>query len=277
MALDMDYWLQQRRQAAIEFLQQANWLRHVEWFEETDSTNTQARQQLAAGFDRWPALWVADRQTSGRGRTTRQWWSPEGCLMFSLLVGQEQLPVDASLWPQLSLVAGVATATAVEAEVPRVEVKLKWPNDLFVAGSKLAGILVEAVPRAIDGGMAFIIGIGLNVSVDWSQADAELRRRACSLSQFADSEVVIENILIRLVEHLQRWLASWQAGDTTWWQQWCARSLLTGYTVQLGLPNAEQLIGECQGIDSAGRLLIRDAHQLHRIQSADVLAWQSND
>ena len=169
----------------------------------------------------------------------------------------------------------MAAATAVEAEVPRAIVKLKWPNDIFVEGRKLAGILVEAVPRAVDGGMAFVIGIGLNVAVDWSQADADLRRRACSLSQFADSEVVVENVLIRLIEHLQRWLASWHAGDATWWQQWSTRSLLTGCVVQLGLPNAEQLIGECQGIDPAGRLLVQDVHRLHRIQSADVLAWQS--
>jgi BirA family biotin operon repressor/biotin-[acetyl-CoA-carboxylase] ligase len=165
----------------------------------------------------------------------------------------------------------------VEAEVPSISVQLKWPNDLFVDSRKLAGILVEAVPRAVDGRMAFVIGIGLNVAVDWSHAAAELRTRACSLSQFTEAGVAIENILIRLIEQLERGLLSWQAGATAWWEEWCARSLLTGCTVELRLPNSQQLIGGCEGIDASGRLLIRDAQQCHRIQSADVVAWRRTD
>lgn len=267
-------WTQQRRDAAIDSLEQSSWLRHTEWLLETDSTNTHARRQLAAGLGRWPALFVADRQTAGRGRNTRSWWSPEGCLMLSLVVGQEQLPSDPALWPQLSLVTGVAVATAVEAEAPQSDVKLKWPNDLYVQSRKLAGILVEAIPQAVDGQMAFVIGIGLNVAVDWSRADIELRGRACSMSQFADRDVSVESVLLRLMEHLEHWLGSWRAGETAWWQQWCDRSLLSGCSVQLQLGSSQQLIGDCEGIDRAGRLLIRDSEHLHHIQSADVLAWQ---
>ncbi|MGN6135742.1 MAG: biotin--[acetyl-CoA-carboxylase] ligase [Aureliella sp.] len=273
----MDYWLQQRRDAAIEFLQQSGWLRDIQWFDETDSTNTQARQRLASGWNGCPGLLVADRQTAGRGRTTRQWWSPEGCLMFSLVIGQEHVPSDSALWPQLSLVAGVAAATAAEAEVPGIAVKLKWPNDLFVDDRKLAGILVEAVPRSLDGRMAFVIGIGLNVAVDWSGAEPELRRRACSLSQFADRELAIESVLLRMIEHLEVWISSWRSGDQAWWEQWCARSLLTGCTVELRLANAEQLIGVCQGIEPSGRLLVQARGQCHRIQSADVVGWQRGE
>ena len=272
----MDHWLKQRREAAIEFLQQSQWLRHVEWFSEIDSTNTHARRQLAEGFQRWPALWVADKQTAGRGRTTRQWWSPEGCLMLSLVVDQEHVPSDSTLWPQLSLVAGVAAARAVEIEVPQVDVKLKWPNDLYIDGRKLAGILVEAVPRANDGRMVFVVGIGLNVAVDWSEANDELRGRACSLSQFTDREVTLETVLIRVVEQLEQWLQSWESGDPLWWKQWSARSVLTGCIVELRLPTADRLIGTCEGIDSTGRLLIRDSRQLHSIQSAEVVAWRGD-
>lgn len=194
--------------------------------------------------------------------------------MFSLIVGQEKLPDESSKWPQLSLVAGVAAATAAQSEVPQVVVQLKWPNDLYIGGRKLAGILVEAVPRATDGRMAFVVGIGLNVAVDWSQADAELRARACSLSQFADREVIIESVLIRVVEQLEHWLLSWKNGEPAWWEQWSQHSLLTGRTVELQLPTAERLLGQCAGIDTNGRLLVRDAQQCHRIQSAEVVDWR---
>ncbi|MGN6545507.1 MAG: biotin--[acetyl-CoA-carboxylase] ligase [Aureliella sp.] len=269
----MNHWFQQRRAAAIEHLREAGWLEHVEWFEEIDSTNTHARRELAAGWDRWPALYIAEKQTAGRGRTTRQWWSPEGCLMCSLVVGQQQLAPDPSTWPQLSLVVGVAAAEAVEAEVPQTEVKLKWPNDLYLLDRKLAGILVEAVPRAVDGRMAMVIGIGLNVAVDLSGADEDVRRRACSLSQVADSAVSVESVLIRLIEKLQLHLADWQLGASPWWQQWSSRSLLTGRTVQLRLPGDQSLVGQCHGIDPAGRLLVHDTQQLHRVQSAEIVGW----
>jgi BirA family biotin operon repressor/biotin-[acetyl-CoA-carboxylase] ligase len=269
----MNHWLEQRRAAAMEHLRDMGWLQRVEWFDEIDSTNSHARRELAAGWNQLPALWVADKQTAGRGRTTRQWWSPEGCLMCSLVVGQEQLPSDPSAWPQLSLVVGVAAAEAVEAEVPPVSVKLKWPNDLYAVDRKLAGILVEALPRSADGRMAMVIGIGLNVEVVFSDAAEEIRRRACSLAQLADTAVSVESILIRLVEKLELALADWRSGQSQWWQQWSSRSLLTGRTVQLRLPGEEQLVGECHGIDPSGRLLVESAQQYHRIQSAEVVQW----
>lgn len=271
----MDHWLLQRRQSAIEHLQHAVWLRHVEWLSEVDSTNSYARRKLAEGFANLPALLVADKQTAGRGRTTRTWWSPAGCLMCSLVVSQEELPDDSAVWPQLSLVAGVAAAEAAETELPNVEVKLKWPNDLTIDDRKLAGILVEAIPLQPDGRMAFVIGIGLNVAIDWSEADSQLRARACSLSQFASQEVTVENVLIRFIECLQDSLNDWKKGRALWWQQWQRRSLLTGRTIHLQLPGGTELIGHCEGIDTSGRLVVRDAVQCHHIQSADVIAWQS--
>ncbi len=142
----MDHWSEQRRQAAIEHLEESGWLQHVQWFTEIDSTNSLARRMLAGRVLRLPALLAADQQTAGRGRSARAWWSPSGCLMFSLVIGSDHMPADPLAWPQLSLVSGVAAAIAVEREVPDINVQLKWPNDLYVHGRKLAGILVEAVP-----------------------------------------------------------------------------------------------------------------------------------
>jgi BirA family biotin operon repressor/biotin-[acetyl-CoA-carboxylase] ligase len=269
------YWHQHHREAALEHLQQSSWLREVRWLAEVDSTNSLARRELASSWDRWPALFVADRQTAGRGRATRQWWSPMGCLMCSFVVGVEHVPDDSALWPQLSLVTGVAVAEVAQSHAAQAQVQLKWPNDVFVDGRKLAGILVEAMPRAVDGRMSFIIGIGINVAVDWSEADPALRQRACSLAELARQPIAVEQVLIRLTERLQVWLESWQQGQWAWREMWTARSLLTGCHIQVRLPSGRMLEGVCQGIDASGCLLIQISSGIERVQSADVIAWHS--
>ncbi len=263
-----------RRQLAIEELQN-DWLRDVTWLAEVDSTNSLARRRLAEGDLTLPALLIADAQTAGRGRTTRSWWSPGGCLMMSLVVDDSWLPMDAERWPQLSLVAGVAAAKAAEQYVPSISVKLKWPNDLYVGDSKLAGILVEAVPRGpTKTRCAFIIGIGLNVAVDFALAPREIQQRACSLSQFSRQPLDCEGMLIHLIEHLQRELADWQAGELQWWHQWSQRSLLTGRCIQAQQSPGQTITGACEGIDQQGYLMLRTAGGVYHLQSADILHWE---
>ena len=272
----MDHWSEQRRQAALEHLESAGWLQAVQWLDEIDSTNTWARRLLSDKQLPLPALLVADRQTAGRGRSARAWWSPNGCLMFSLVVGSQHLPAEPLAWPQLSLVAGVAAAIAVEREVPDVNVQLKWPNDLYINHRKLAGILVEAVPisdAAVESSMAFVIGIGLNVAVDFGDAPREVQDRACSLGQFSSVALTMESLLIRIVEQLELELSAWRTGEDQWWREWSKRSLLSGRAVHLQLSTGQQLIGQCAGIDSSGYLLLQTDHQLHRLQSAEILKW----
>ena len=275
----MDHWSEQRRQAALEHLEESGWLQHVQWLPEIDSTNSLSRRLLTLNQIAMPALLVADEQTAGRGRAARAWWSPSGCLMFSLMVAYEHVPADPLTWPQLSLVSGVAAAIAVEREVPDVQVQLKWPNDLYVHNRKLAGILVEAVPVASHSAsdtassMAFVIGIGLNVAVDFRLAPREVQDKACSLSQFSSVALTLEAVLIRVVEQLELELAAWKAGRDQWWREWSERSLLSGRAVHLQLPTGQQLIGQCTGIDPSGYLLLQDNHQLHRVQSAEILKW----
>lgn len=273
----MDSWSQQRREAAMEHLEESGWLSQVQWLAEIDSTNSLARRLLIAGELKLPALLAADVQTAGRGRSARAWWSPHGCLMFSLVIDDQHVPTDPLTWPQLSLVCGVAAALAVEREVPDVSVQLKWPNDLYVQNRKLAGILVEAISTGANtegsSGMAFVIGIGLNVAVDLQDAPREVQDKACSLSQFSSVALTLEALLIRLIEQLELELAAWKAGQDQWWRQWSARSLLSRRAVQVQLASGEQLIGQCTGIDPGGYLLLHDNQQLHRIQSAEILKW----
>lgn len=126
----------------------------VELLPAVDSTNTELMRRTRAGRHE-PALLVAEQQTAGRGRLGRAWHSQPGdSLTFSL--GLLLAPQD---WWGLSLAVGVAAAEALHPQV-----RLKWPNDLWVGDAKLGGILIETAPGGLEHRTRYVIvGIGLNI------------------------------------------------------------------------------------------------------------------
>src|SRR5680860_284177 len=138
------------------------------------STNTEARRLAGAGAGSG-TLVTSDGQTGGRGRQGRPWTSPAGALAYSVVLRR---PVEVP--STLPLQVGVAVCEAVESfGVERAEVK--WPNDVWIDGRKVAGILVEARPQ--DGWA--VIGIGLNVVVAPEDFPADVRERAASVEHGA--------------------------------------------------------------------------------------------
>ena len=132
----------------------------VRWFDEVDSTNTYVRDQARRGAPAGLVV-VADHQTAGRGRLDRRWESPPGAnLLASVLLRPQCEGSD------VHLCTGAVALAAVDAcrEVAGVEPVLKWPNDLLVAGSKLAGVLAEA---EFSGGTLAAVVVGIGVNVAW--------------------------------------------------------------------------------------------------------------
>ena len=128
----------------------------VEVLPSIDSTNTELMRRARAGLME-PVLLAADEQTAGRGRLGKGWHSRAGqSLTFSLA-----LPLAPADWSGLSLAVGVSLAHSLHPEV-----RLKWPNDLWLHQRKLGGILVET---AGTGGAAqrqrlVVVGVGINIA-----------------------------------------------------------------------------------------------------------------
>lgn len=142
------------------------------------STNEEA---MAWADDGAPegAVVGADHQTAGRGRWGRTWNSEPGSLLQTSTVLRPNLPVvDAGV---ITTSIGVACARAVE-EVSGLEVGLKWPNDVNIAGKKIAGVLVES--RVDDRGIITVAIAGVGINANWAIADMpeEIRDRATSIS-----------------------------------------------------------------------------------------------
>ena len=142
--------------------------------DEVPSTFDVAHERAGAGA---PAgtLVVADRQTAGRGRAGRRWTSEAGAGLWLTII---ERPADAANLGALPLRLGMAAARALD-PFAEAAVQLKWPNDLQVAGRKLAGILVEA--RWRDGALDWVaVGVGVNVRAPAGVPDATGLPRAPS-------------------------------------------------------------------------------------------------
>ena len=160
--------------------------------DECDSTQALVDASMPEG-----ALVVANHQTAGRGRLGRTWEAPPGtALLCSLLL---KPPAERNP-PELSLVAGVAVADAVERTVG-LAVQLKWPNDVMLRRQKVAGCLAEARNGAI------VLGIGVNVN----QTREQLPEGAGSLRTLTGREWDREALLAALLEDLERRYSDWRA------------------------------------------------------------------
>jgi BirA family biotin operon repressor/biotin-[acetyl-CoA-carboxylase] ligase len=138
----------------------------------TDSTNDRARGLVEAGAPGGTVV-TAREQTAGRGRVGRVWTAPEG---KALLYSAALRPLD-ERHLLLPLSVPLAVCAAAEELQPGAECQVKWPNDIWLEGRKLSGILIEARPQ--DGWA--VIGVGLNLTIAPEEFPADLRQPAISL------------------------------------------------------------------------------------------------
>ena len=129
----------------------------VHFFPAIPSTQDEAVRLARAGAPEG-TLVIAARQTHGRGRAGRTWFSPAGAGIYASIVLKPKAPP--AQWPTLSVLAGVAVVEELRRLGIR-DARLKWPNDALIGERKVAGILVQAEP---DAGFA-VLGLGLNVSL----------------------------------------------------------------------------------------------------------------
>ncbi len=150
---------------------------------ETESTNALALSAIDDGAAEGTAF-VADAQSAGRGRREaggrrRQWFSPAGKNLYLSVVVRPVIALEKSA--ALTLAVGAQVVELLRTSTA-VDVQLKWPNDLYVDGKKLGGILTEGVTGR-EGLDAVVVGLGLNVNVADDEFPGELRPIATSLCE----------------------------------------------------------------------------------------------
>lgn len=224
------------------------------------STNDEARALAVAGAPHGTIV-SARRQDAARGRRGRAWSAPEGNLYCSAIL-RPQVPFSRA--GELTFVVGIAVADAVAGF--GLEPKLKWPNDVQIAGAKMCGILLEAAvapDRSVDW---IVAGIGVNVAHHPALADYS----ATSLHAAGAKDATVEALLERLAAALDRRLAEWRAGgfDATR-AAWLERAVGLGARIKVRL-ETETLEGVFEQIDPSGALILRTDTGRHSITAGDV-------
>ena len=216
----------------------------------------------------WPLLVLTAKQIGGRGRGNNQWWSADGALTFSLVVDAAQSSLPQERWPQIALTTGLAVCEALHRLYPPGVFGLKWPNDVYLAGRKLCGILVEAPSHR----GRVVIGVGINVNNSFANAPPALQQTATSLLDAAGAEFDLNETLIAVV---RRMIADTDslAKDSRFGERFSRYCLLTGRNVQIET-SRQRIAGRCQGIDDAGGLLLQTPAGLRRVVSGTVLSWE---
>ena len=202
----------------------------------------ESTQDLFGPDDPEGSVVVTDEQTAGRGRQGRRWLAPAGKAILSSTLLR---PPPSRRQPELSLVAGVAVADAVE-EALGLSAQIKWPNDVLVNRKKVAGILAEARDGAV------ILGIGVNVNQRREELPREATTPAASLLTVdgvaRDREPILVRLLARLEHHYDLWR---EGGLDAIYVDLGSRDFLRGRRVRV-----DGLEGVAEGVDREGRLLV---------------------
>ena len=147
---------------------------------ETTSTQDVAKELLRRGYTK--AIVRADIQLLGRGRFGRTWYSPEGGLWISIL------DCGKALYPNIIIPTAIVVFLRT---FYKIDAMTKWPNDVYVYGKKLAGILVESLSSGSE--VYYISGVGLNVNND------PPIEKAISLKQIIGNDVALDVILLGVI------------------------------------------------------------------------------
>ena len=233
----------------------------------TASTNDIAKQLARDGAPDGTVV-LADQQLRGRGRQGRSFTSPAGVGIYMSVLLRPQVAI--SRLPQLTLLAAVATAEAIE-EISSLSVELKWPNDIMIEKKKAGGILTESVMRADLSPMA-VVGIGINVNTTLEQFPAELREQVTSLALAAGRFVPRLRIAAAILGHLEPLYDTFQhKGLAPVLPRWLHYGRVAGKPVRCTTERGVEE-GVALGLDVDGALLVRSREDPSvRIVSGEVV------
>ncbi len=228
---------------------------------ETGSTNQDAAEAGRRGEAEGLVI-VADRQTGGKGRLGRSWFSPPGGVgLYCTVLLRPELPPDTA--GLLSFCAANAMAGAVREA--GFDAGIKWPNDILVEGRKICGILSSC--SAGEGGLEYaVIGSGLNLRA--GAYPEELRDRAACLEEFGkppEREDILRTYLGRLETEVRELEQNGFGNVRKRYEELC---ILQGRRVRVS--GSTETEGTVTGIGPAGELLLETAEGKTAILAGDV-------
>ena len=251
----------------------------IELRDQINSTNREAVALAHAGVEHGTVV-VADSQTEGRGRLSRQWFSPPGVNLYCSIVIRKSIDADRlTEWLSwLPLMTALAAAESIETVVA-ASIAVKWPNDLLIAERKVGGILCESGMVAQSGPFQ-VIGIGLNVNGDRNDFPEDLRETATTVRHETGHPVERNRLLAQFLHELEACVEEFESrGSEQVALAYLQRCSTIGKTVRATLTDGKEFVGLAEGIgqDGALRVIQRPLPidgrppEIHHLRVADIV------
>ncbi len=236
-------------------------------FYKIGSTNTAAMAAAAEGEPEG-SVFLAEEQTAGRGRGANSWQSARSSGIYCSAVLRPALPPSEVL--VLSLAAGLAVHAAIQMIDSKIEIDLKWPNDLLIGGKKFCGILTEMNAEATR--VRYVV-VGIGINVNQASFPKELAEEATSLRLVTGSEwsrVELAGALLKSLDREYRDLLAQTDAQVSILRRFTERSSwVRGKRVRIE-ENGSSFEGTTEGLDSRGFLKVRTAKGVQIVLSGTV-------
>jgi len=248
----------------VSHIESSNIVAKVEVHNVIDSTNSYLMRRLP-NQNTPGQVCIAEYQSAGRGRRGRQWISPFGSHIYMSMYWSLEQGMSSAMG--LSVVAALAVSDAIKT-LYKTDVELKWPNDIYFKGVKLAGILIDLEGQAMEP-CHCVIGIGLNINMPAKSAelvDQPWTDLSSAIGVEIDRNILAASIISALIKRLE---VHSETGINTMVAQWHehdvyfnkAVSLITGDKVRRGI---------CRGINAQGALLLEVNGKVSPVYGGEV-------
>lgn len=231
--------------------------------EEVDSTNTYAKNLAKEGMDEGTVV-IAKRQTMGRGRLGRKFYSPSGTGIYMSIILKPETDAESILL--ITTAAAVAVSQAIE-NVTGKSTLIKWVNDIYMNEKKVCGILCEGSFRDCHTLEYAILGIGINISKPDTPFPDEIKNIAGYILE-KDDESIKEKIIEEVIDNFFNLYKN--ISKKPHLEIYRKRNLLNGKPVNI--IQCDEIIGEgvCTGIDDDFAIIVQKENDIIKISSGEV-------
>jgi BirA family biotin operon repressor/biotin-[acetyl-CoA-carboxylase] ligase len=237
----------------------------IYYYPSLDSSSEALKRSLRDNGVQEGSVYVAGQQEQGKGRRGRKWESPSGGLWFSFLL-KPSIPLPRIAL--LSLVFAVALAQSLDSFLGPV-CQIKWPNDVYCHGNKIAGILLE-MSGEVDRADYLIVGIGINLNIRKVDFPEAIGVNSTSLLEEAGREIAATDVLIEVLNTLDKYYHEFlKNGFSDIQAQFKSRCLHLGKEIEM-VQGQKLIRGLNIDIDDMGNLVVRCPDGLLRISTGDV-------
>jgi len=241
----------------------------IYYFPELKSTNIMAKEKTlhrAEGIDEGRLI-IAERQSAGKGRLGREWFSPAGGIWLSVILYPQLLP---SYISRITLMTAVAVVRAIKI-CTQIESQIKWPNDILINEKKVCGILTE-MSAELDMISWVVVGIGINANIDHQDFPEDIQENTISLKETLGKEISRVKLVQTFLQEFEKYYEILKRREFfSILKEWKLYSHTLGRKIRIDM--GEKIVtGEAVDINEEGALILKKGDgELVKIISGTII------